>query len=650
MSATDIQSLSRDLLLLVFQELSVTDVLCVRRVCRSFAATTQAKVLWMNLLEAIRSDEETVLPVCMKAPNLLDATILEALVVRVSRLTRRWRSNNLFPVQVWRLNLCQPITWLRLVAGSLLFVASSDNHVSKITCWDMSSVFQNYMEPIAEAYLPGQVKTAQLEIQDSGIVVALGLGSSSPSVHIITLVQHLGTHRFAELYRLEGSSHVLMLQGDFIGCGVRRDRYIPHIINWKTETTYELSPPHGVDEPHFRNTPHSLILWNEFIVVVRHDTLHFYSQPTSAGRPVYAKSVKTVEIWELVVLNSRPSEPLRLLVISSTGVGIITIETDVVFNDDACSHLSVATTPNQWPWYRLTANGGGKRALWVSAEHALIHDGKVEHPQLAYAAVAPGAAERETPLIRWANEYPEDAALWAFPSLDFDEALGYTVVGNCFGELAIYNPIESDPILCCGLAPDLTAHQVSLPQLLPLTPITLNLNLVPRAPRGQKVSDRSFTSYWTRDDLALHPRFWCRDMLCDLYWDWDMWQGNLGDTAWFLSHAFGFPLPPIPQAHAFDDDEDKPYVLLRSGERHLLFTLYLDPIRSFELPLPRPLHSRMAERHQYLRPTAFTEILVQRSMFNREHKMSRRNRWREQQERGGQPHNNLLDTDKINYY
>lgn len=130
----------------------------------------------MNLLEAIRSDEETVLPVCMNAPDLLDATILEALVVRVSRLTRRWRSNNLFPVQVWRLNLCQPITWLRLVAGSWLFVASSDNHVSKITCWDMSSVFQNYMEPIAEAYLPGQVKTAQLEIQDSGIVVALGLG------------------------------------------------------------------------------------------------------------------------------------------------------------------------------------------------------------------------------------------------------------------------------------------------------------------------------------------------------------------------------------------------------------------------------------------------------------------------------------------
>lgn len=196
--------------------------------------------------------------------------------------------------------------------------------------------------------------------------------------------------------------------------------------------------------------------------MVRHDTLHFYSQPTSAGRPVHAKSVKTVEIWELVVLNSRPSEPLRLLVISSTGVGMITIETDVLFNDDACAHLSVATTPNRWPWYRLTASGMGRRVLWISAENAMRNYGSMDHPQLVYAAVSPTASESETPLIRWANEYPEDPALWAFPTLDFDEVLGYTIVGNCFGELAIYDHIGSDPILCCGLAPDLTAHQLSL--------------------------------------------------------------------------------------------------------------------------------------------------------------------------------------------
>ncbi|KAJ7038935.1 hypothetical protein C8F04DRAFT_331720 [Mycena alexandri] len=650
MPATDIQSLSGDLLLLVFHELSVADVLCVRRVCRTFAAITRAKVLWMNLLRAVGSDEDNVLPTCMKAPNLLDATALEALVVRVLRLARRWRNNDLFPVQVWRLNLCQSITWLRLVAGSWLFVASSDNYVSKITCWDMSLLFQNHMEPIAEAYLPGQVKTAQLEVQDSGLVIALGLGPSSPSVHIITLVQHLGTHRFAELYRVEGSSHILMLQGDFVGCAVRRNTIIPHIINWKTGTTYDLSPPPGVDEPHFRNTPHSLILWNEFIVVVRHDTLHFYSQPTSAGRPVYTKSVKTVEIWEVVVVDARPSEPLHLLVMSANGVEIIAIETDVLFNEDASALLPVATTSKEWPWYRLTANGSGKRALWISADNAMGSD-KVDYPQLTYAVVSPRSPESENPLFRWTNDLPEDPALWAFPTLDFDEALGYTVVGNCFGELAIYDPIDLDPSLCCRLAPDFTAHQLPLPKLLPLTPIALGLNLAPRRPMGQTASDRSLTSHWTQDDLPLHSRFWCRNMFCNMYWDWDMWQGNLGDNAWLLTHAFGFPVLPIPQAHVHDNDVDETYIILRSGDRYLLFTqAFGKPIRSFELPIPRPLRSGLAAPHQYLRPTAHTECMVNHAMFCRDHTATRRNRWLEQQERGGRPHKNLVDTHTIDQH
>jgi hypothetical protein len=32
------------------------------------------------------------------------------------------------------------------------------------------------MEPLAEAFLPGRVKTGKLEVQESGVVLALGLG------------------------------------------------------------------------------------------------------------------------------------------------------------------------------------------------------------------------------------------------------------------------------------------------------------------------------------------------------------------------------------------------------------------------------------------------------------------------------------------
>jgi hypothetical protein len=64
-----------------------------------------------------------------------------------------------------------------LVSGTWLFVASSDDHCSKISCWDLSLVRQGNKEPLAEAYLPGQVKTGKLEVQGSQIVLALGLGA-----------------------------------------------------------------------------------------------------------------------------------------------------------------------------------------------------------------------------------------------------------------------------------------------------------------------------------------------------------------------------------------------------------------------------------------------------------------------------------------
>lgn len=150
-----------------------------------------------------------------------------------------------------------PINYV--VAGTWLFVASSDNHSSKISCWDLSMVFRGFIEPLAEAYLPGQVKTGKLEVQDSGIVLAVEyvyqstskfvavMYYRSPSVHIITLRQRSGRHAFCELARIEDFSHVLMLRGDIVGCGLRRGAILPHIVNWKDNRIFNIPP--GPDIP-----------------------------------------------------------------------------------------------------------------------------------------------------------------------------------------------------------------------------------------------------------------------------------------------------------------------------------------------------------------------------------------------------------------
>ncbi|KAF7375639.1 F-box domain-containing protein [Mycena sanguinolenta] len=157
----------------------------------------------------------------MQRCSLLDSGGLEALPCRLAQFGIKWESSLLSPICNWCLYLPQCITWLRLVAGTWVFVASSDNYVSKVSCWDLTLVSRGSEGPLSEAYLPGQVETGRLEVQDSGVVLALGLGPEFSAVHVISLRKHSGGHAFSELGRIEGSSHVLMLSGNLIECAVR---------------------------------------------------------------------------------------------------------------------------------------------------------------------------------------------------------------------------------------------------------------------------------------------------------------------------------------------------------------------------------------------------------------------------------------------
>ncbi|KAJ7447308.1 hypothetical protein B0H11DRAFT_2248371 [Mycena galericulata] len=659
MSSASLVSLSEDLFLSICLELTVPDILSLRRVSRAFNAATQAETLWLDLLDCIRSDEEHVLPKYLKNPVLLDAATLEALVLRVARLGRKWKEHDLCPVNVWRRNLCESITWLRLVDGSWLFVASSDNEVSKISCWDLSLLFQGYAEPVDVSYLPGQVKTAQLEVQETGVILALGLGPNSPAVHVITLRQHAGSHHFAELCRIEGSSHVLMLQGNFLGCALRDDAIVAHIIDWVANAVYDLPPPPGgLGVPDRMVAPHSIVLWNDVVVVIRGNALEIYTQPSRAGRPVYITSIPTAgAIWEVVVLD-RPtlrSSPFRLLVISAAGIELCALDLDVLGEGyhSFTRHL-LAPSPSAWgsvaPWYRLVANGTGKRALWLAIGD--LYDPAINYPHVVSMPIDAVPSAPQAPLTLWTNDLPQDPALWAFPTVDFDEALGFTVIGNCFGELAIYDPVDSHPIQCCGLASDFTHQSGPLPPLLPLNSIPLELRATPRPPFGEPEPDPTLISHWSQDDLGLDSRTWKKNWLSgfDSYWRWYTWQGERGDTAWLLQHAYGFPTSFIPQAFARDTDFDDLHVLVRTGNCYLVFNHgdSEDVVQSFPLDHllgnldPNRIHG---SRQRCICPTAYTIRDVHVGMFSTEfHRRKGRNRWIEQQQRGGRPHNNLVNT------
>ncbi|KAJ7709372.1 hypothetical protein B0H16DRAFT_1631167 [Mycena metata] len=616
-----VQCLSEYLFLLVCLELELPDVLSLRRVCRSFNRATRAKLLWINLLELAVARDGHVLPLYLKPRDLLDGRALEALIVRVTQLARKWQKQDLCPVDVWRMDVHRSITW-RLVAGNWLFVASSDHEVSKISCWDLSLVFQGYTEPIAEAYLPGQVGTAQLEVQDTGIVLALGLSNpSSASVHIITLQQHLGSHCFAELSHIEGSSDVLMLQGKYIACAVRDDAVVPHVIDWVAKTTYALPPPPvgGFDTPERRCTPHLFVIWNDFVVIVRHKILDIYTRPSESCKPLYIKSLPTIPISEVVVLNPLALSrefPLRLLVISAQTVQLITVDLDLQPNDSIapCSHTVLAETPStssRSPWYHLRTSGSGTRALWLGVG-SMVNPRTIDAPHIISMAVPPQPSEYLAPLIIWTNDVPPDAGIWAFPTLDFDEALGYTVVGNCFGELAIYSHVPSDPLACCGLAPDFTHRQSSPGRMLSFEPIPLRMRPSPDYDLAEVDPETAseFVAHWGNEHLRLDPHIWQTDWCPEAYYDWYHWLGLIGDNAWLLRHAYHFPGPVTPQAHGRYHGMGDKHIVLRVGQQHLLYSdteELSDKLQS--LPLG-PLNLGTAERQPCIQSTAYTVARV----------------------------------------
>lgn len=98
------------------------------------------------------------------------------MILRIGTFKHLLKGEALSPKQVVHLDMALSVTWLRLVHGRWLFTASSDNYLSKFTCFDISRVYQGSSEAIAECFLPGPVNSGYVEVQPRGVVIALGLG------------------------------------------------------------------------------------------------------------------------------------------------------------------------------------------------------------------------------------------------------------------------------------------------------------------------------------------------------------------------------------------------------------------------------------------------------------------------------------------
>lgn len=159
--------------------------------CRAFNRATRVKSLWVCMLRRLIKENDSPLPPYLKPVTALSGEHFEALTRRLTVLTHQWNRGVVRPQSIIRLDLSRSVTWLRLVSGRWLFIASSDARASSFACWDIETVFREVKEPAAECFFSGPVDDGMFEVQHEGIVIALSVGSRCEScLSIGSLIAH----------------------------------------------------------------------------------------------------------------------------------------------------------------------------------------------------------------------------------------------------------------------------------------------------------------------------------------------------------------------------------------------------------------------------------------------------------------------------
>ncbi|KAF7302036.1 F-box domain-containing protein [Mycena indigotica] len=646
----------------ICEELVINDVLSLRQTCRSMNSATRSRIVWIRRLEILEA-QWALLPSYAQGYRLLRSDVLEALVFRLTSVANKWARHDMTPIKSVSLVVPHSITWLRIVDGRYVFVAYSDQKVSVLACWDFWWLQCGDINPIALAFLPGCVDTAQVEMQENGVVLALGLDGENPSVLVTTLQeQENNTFAFYELARIEKSSHILMLKGSFLGCAIRDGANLPHLVNWKDSAIREVpEPPGGLSNLVRASVPHLIALSGEALVIVRSIGVEIYHCPTN-GPIVFVRHITGSTIWEAVATPITRLQATQLTFITRVGIETLTIDDralDTGTSTQTPSLVCVARAPlcpcldpmssccsiyHAAPWYGLCVGDSGRRCMWISTARV---SGKDYSPPCFVSARLPsplGEPSDHAEVISWPMNPKNGLALWALPRFDFNEAFGITVVGNCFGELEFYD-LDEHLLPCLWLSRHpfwRSEHQLT--KVLSSSPLTLDVLPQPVASSPESLPD--CTAHWSQDPVVK-----------TLPWEGDwtnyksahLWQGMPCDYAWIFREAFGFPGRVIPQLYGQRcPDEPEQTLFFRVGNRY--FVLREDEENEFRFwPLVANAPQEVEEEGDTIsswgpssklsttRRTAFTLRQAYIAGLYQEVFLDpcTRNRWLEMKERGG---------------
>ena len=110
----------------------------------------------------------------------LNASETEILTLHLLRLRERPLSSTSVQSNFIRFDQVRSVTWLRIVRGVWLLVATSDSDASSISLYRVADILRDSSQviPAAEAYLPAPVRDGAVDfLEDNSVLIALSLAS-----------------------------------------------------------------------------------------------------------------------------------------------------------------------------------------------------------------------------------------------------------------------------------------------------------------------------------------------------------------------------------------------------------------------------------------------------------------------------------------
>ncbi|CAL1699380.1 unnamed protein product [Somion occarium] len=652
-----------DVILDIFCHLAIADLLAT---CRRLSWLSTLKVLWLEILQRDIVAHALPMPSYCLPLGMLSANQVECLVRHLYQVNRNvWRPSEPY-YRTIHLPSNRPITWVRLVLGQWVLIASSDTSSSIIALWHLSSLLQvgreSTVSPVAQAFLDGPVEQGLVQVHRyHGVTIALCLKKRIPCISVMT-IENLGqTAAFRQLTTIPDASHLRFLRGFYIGVAFSQNISIPSVHNWRTGDVDYLQTI-----PDLKGGYIDMAARSNWIAAVSRMHLHIYILDfLGSGRCKFwrglnmpiAMSSACFDEGSVSVVPSvdEESEKLYLCVGNRRGIHIYEVVCRPL--DDHLELIPVWT-------HNLGLVAQKHESLTVqprfgASPHVITWlrdcvDLSFLPTFVAARIPTPDSVVGTGDVIEISD--PNLPSLYCQPVRDFDEARGVAIFGNAFGELALidfsgvagrsqeilescFQPLSFPPSFGCDLLPTEPVHCVFAP---------------PFPYCGGDLYDEHkeyLFELWREHEPENIPEGWDTD--------WELWGGwvcfvngfQFAGIASLLENAYHYYGQVIPLLQ-------RPYDYLIFEAGGFLFVLRehgLVPYIAYELIAPEEL-ATMIDANDGLASAPVTRIpklddtrhlelgnTQRRWEYEREHQ--KRNRWQELVDRGGKVHWSLLAKD-----